>query len=135
MKEADRDYYNDLPGKVPPDIGPPPVPPLPVCSSTLPNLKHHSSSSNSATASSSSQSTVSDPVGKSGKSAQKWSGTIETGNLIDLSSDSSAPSSANAEHNYVNDTVIAASRDSRREPATFFDAFDMRKFLLIQTMF
>lgn len=26
----DREYYNDLPGKVPPDIGPPPVPPLPV---------------------------------------------------------------------------------------------------------
>lgn len=25
----DREYYNDLPGKVPPDIGPPPVPPLP----------------------------------------------------------------------------------------------------------
>lgn len=27
--EADKDYYNDLPGKVPPDVGPPPVPPLP----------------------------------------------------------------------------------------------------------
>lgn len=26
---ADRDYYNDLPGKVPPEMGPPPVPPLP----------------------------------------------------------------------------------------------------------
>jgi len=37
----DRDYYNDLPGKVPPDIGPPPVPPLPTTASTLPNLKHH----------------------------------------------------------------------------------------------
>lgn len=42
MREADRDYYNDLPGKVPPDIGPPPVPPLPNAASTLPNLKHHS---------------------------------------------------------------------------------------------
>lgn len=28
--EPDRDYYNDLPGKVPPDVGPPPVPPLPA---------------------------------------------------------------------------------------------------------
>lgn len=28
--DADKDYYNDLPGKVPPDVGPPPVPPLPV---------------------------------------------------------------------------------------------------------
>lgn len=25
----DPEYYNDLPGKVPPDVGPPPVPPLP----------------------------------------------------------------------------------------------------------
>lgn len=41
VREADRDYYNDLPGKVPPDIGPPPVPPLPITASTLPNLKHH----------------------------------------------------------------------------------------------
>lgn len=28
--DADKDYYNDLPGKVPPDCGPPPVPPLPT---------------------------------------------------------------------------------------------------------
>lgn len=28
--DADKDYYNDLPGKVPPDVGPPPVPPLPT---------------------------------------------------------------------------------------------------------
>lgn len=41
VREADRDYYNDLPGKVPPDISPPPVPPLPITASTLPNLKHH----------------------------------------------------------------------------------------------
>lgn len=26
---SDLEYYNDLPGKVPPDVGPPPVPPLP----------------------------------------------------------------------------------------------------------
>ncbi|XP_001602298.2 SHC-transforming protein 1 isoform X1 [Nasonia vitripennis] len=127
MREADRDYYNDLPGKVPPDIGPPPVPPLPVCSATLPNLKHHHSSSNSSGAACSSiQSTpLPDPVGKSGRSTQQWP---ETGNLIDLSSDGSIASSANPEHNYVNDTVIAANRDNRREPATFFDAFDMQPF-------
>lgn len=29
MNGADRDYYNDLPGKIPPEAGPPPVPPLP----------------------------------------------------------------------------------------------------------
>ena len=28
------DYYNDMPGKVPPDVGTPPVPPLP-------NLTHN----------------------------------------------------------------------------------------------
>ncbi|XP_071450728.1 SHC-transforming protein 1 isoform X2 [Hetaerina americana] len=29
VSSYDPEYYNDLPGKVPPDIGPPPVPPLP----------------------------------------------------------------------------------------------------------
>lgn len=50
----------------------------------------------------------------------------ETGNLIDLSSDAASAVSASGvivEHNYVNDTVIAASRDTRREQR---DAFDMR---------
>nr|CAH7754975.1 unnamed protein product [Callosobruchus chinensis] len=28
--DVDKDYYNDLPGKVPPDVEPPPVPPLPT---------------------------------------------------------------------------------------------------------
>ena len=56
---------------------------------------------------------------------------VETGNLIDLSSDgipSNAPISTDPEHNYVNDTVIAANRDTRREPATVFDVFDMREY-------
>lgn len=54
--------------------------------------------------------------------------SIETGNLIDLNSDGAASlnSSGQSEHNYVNDTVIAANKDSRREPASLFDAFDMR---------
>lgn len=34
--EREREYYNDMPGKVPPDVGPPPVPPLP-------NLNHNAS--------------------------------------------------------------------------------------------
>jgi hypothetical protein len=29
LNGVDQDYYNDLPGKIPPDAGPPPVPPLP----------------------------------------------------------------------------------------------------------
>ncbi|XP_043283537.1 SHC-transforming protein 1 [Venturia canescens] len=129
IREPDRDYYNDLPGKVPPDIGPPPVPPLPMNASTLPNLKHHHSSQNhaSSVASSAQCSGLADSFSNSrGRQTQQWP---ETGNLIDLSSDGSlsnvAPS-VQAEHNYVNDTVVAASRESRRDPATFFDAFDMQ---------
>jgi len=43
--DIDKDYYNDLPGKVPPDFGPPPVPPLPTVVSslnTLPQIAPHS---------------------------------------------------------------------------------------------
>jgi hypothetical protein len=29
LNAADCEYYNDLPGKIPPEAGPPPVPPLP----------------------------------------------------------------------------------------------------------
>lgn len=37
--DADKDYYNDLPGKVPPDVcEPPPVPPLPSVVSRLTTL-------------------------------------------------------------------------------------------------
>ncbi|XP_012285322.1 SHC-transforming protein 1 [Orussus abietinus] len=126
MREADRVYYNDLPGKVPPDIGPPPVPPLPVTASTLPNLKHHHSNHNHA--SSNIQSTpLPDPLSSSrSRQPQQWT---EIGNLIDLNSDGAAsmPNTA-PEHNYVNDTVIAANKDSRREPLSLFDAFDMQPF-------
>lgn len=78
LREPDRDYYNDLPGKVPPDIGPPPVPPLPVCSATLPNLKHHHSSSSSSVAACSGVQGTSlpDPAGKSGRQTQQWPGNF-----------------------------------------------------------
>ncbi|XP_033211812.1 SHC-transforming protein 1 [Belonocnema kinseyi] len=129
LREADRDYYNDLPGKVPPDIGPPPVPPLPISASTLPNLKHHHSNHNHASGCSIQNTPLPDPkTNNCSKQSQQWS---ESENLIDLNSDSiSLPSNYNSgpEHNYVNDTIIAANRDSRREPATFFDAFDMQPF-------
>ncbi|XP_015127169.1 SHC-transforming protein 1 [Diachasma alloeum] len=121
IREPDRDYYNDLPGKVPPDIGPPPVPPLPVTTSTLPNLKHHHSSQNHALSNHIQCTFVN---GRRRQTpGQQWT---ETGNLIDLSSDGAA--SAQSEHNYVNDTVVAASHDSRREPSSLFDAFDMQPF-------
>ncbi|XP_014295385.1 SHC-transforming protein 1 isoform X1 [Microplitis demolitor] len=127
LREPDRDYYNDLPGKVPPDIGPPPVPPLPITASTLPNLKHHHSNSNSM--SSNNIQCISDqyPNGRGRHtSVQQWP---ETGNLIDLNSDGATVMPLTPpEHNYVNDTVIAANRDSRKETSSLFDAFDMQPF-------
>lgn len=74
VREPDRDYYNDLPGKVPPDIGPPLVPPLPVAAATLPNLKHHHSSQNHASGNSI-QSVPAPEQGASGrKQNQQWPG-------------------------------------------------------------
>lgn len=174
IREPDRDYYNDLPGKVPPDIGPPPVPPLPITSATLPNLKHHhhhhhqqqhhhlsqnhgqsllSSSLSSSTASSSlTPATTTTGTGTTTTTGQcsgivgydgftngkiKQSSTAcqqqwpDTGNLIDLNSDGATSmtiSSDQPEHNYVNDTVINANRDCKRETSTLFDAFDMQPF-------
>ncbi|XP_058796816.1 SHC-transforming protein 1 [Phymastichus coffea] len=125
LREADRDYYNDLPGKVPPDIGPPPVPPLPICSSTSPNLRRANTANAGATSSSIQSIPLPDPLGKNAKPLHQ---SPETGNLIDLSSDGGLIPNTNQEHNYVNDTVIAASRENRREPTTFFDAFDMQPF-------
>lgn len=53
----------------------------------------------------------------------------ETGNLIDLNSDGTSTTNFNMapEHNYVNDSVIAASRESHRDQTSLFDVFDMRK--------
>lgn len=39
------------------------------------------------------------------------------------------------EHNYVNDSVIAANRDNHRDPASLFDVFDMRKNRLLSFAF
>lgn len=80
--DADKDYYNDLPGKVPPDVGPPmecppPVPPLPTSVSSFTTL----------------------PLVQ----------TPQTPNLIDLSSD---VMSLEGQHEYVNDAVtIGRERD------------------------
>lgn len=49
-----------------------------------------------------------------------------------MNSDGAITSSTNLnampEHNYVNDSVIAANRDNHRDPASMFDVFDMRKY-------
>ncbi|XP_024947119.1 SHC-transforming protein 1 isoform X2 [Cephus cinctus] len=127
MRDADRDYYNDLPGKVPPDIGPPPVPPLPITASTLPSLKHHYLNQNQVPGTSVQTTSLPDPQPVIGD--RQAVHCPEIGNLIDLNSDDTAPNfNPMAEHNYVNDTVIAATRENRREPMSFFDAFDMQPF-------
>ena len=76
MREADRDYYNDLPGKVPPDIGPPPVPPLPTTASTLPNLKHHHSAQNHVSRSNVQNSVLHDTFSNPNRHHQQWAGNI-----------------------------------------------------------
>lgn len=129
VREADRDYYNDLPGKVPPDIGPPPVPPLPTTASTLPNLKHHQNHT-APSYSIQVQNTAMNLF--SSATDRQHQELAETGNLIDLNSDGTISSSTNLntmpEHNYVNDSVIAANRDNHRDPASLFDVFDMQPF-------
>ena len=78
LREPDRDYYNDLPGKVPPDIGPPPVPPLPITTSTLFNSKHNHSNHNHVIVGSSIQNTpLPNPISSScSKQTQQWSGNV-----------------------------------------------------------
>ena len=95
----DREYYNDLPGKVPPDIGPPPVPPLPV----LHNAASTTTISNLCRA------------------------EISAPNLIDLNSEVPPPPMPRPEHNYVNDIVMSEVRD-RANATQPRDIFDMQPF-------
>lgn len=74
LREPDRDYYNDLPGKVPPDIGPPPVPPLPACSTTLPNLKYHGNSNAISSNSNNHSNNIPESSTKSQKPNPQWTG-------------------------------------------------------------
>lgn len=131
-READRDYYNDLPGKVPPDIigPPPPVPPLPITASTLPNLKHHHSAQNHASrANNPSHNSVLHDTFSSNSDQRHHEQWAETGNLIDLNSDGTSTNfNVPVEHNYVNDSVIAASRENHRDQTSLFDVFDMQPF-------
>lgn len=53
---------------------------------------------------------------------------VESDNLIDLNSDGTSTNfNIPPEHNYVNDSVIAATRESHRDQTSLFDVFDMRK--------
>ncbi|XP_052120369.1 SHC-transforming protein 1 isoform X2 [Frankliniella occidentalis] len=96
----DREYYNDLPGKVPPDIGPPPVPPLPTV--------HNTCTTNTMTMS-------------------NLCREISAPNLIDLNSEVPPPPIPRPEHNYVNDSVMSEARD-RLNSVQPRDIFDMQPF-------
>lgn len=86
----DRDYYNDLPGKIPPELGPPPVPPLP-------NAVHCSGSF----------------ISKRDTLEHSASRDVASSNLIDLSTEVAPPPlvAPRREHDYVNDVVLNNNRD------------------------
>ncbi|XP_077302455.1 SHC-adaptor protein [Arctopsyche grandis] len=110
IRQADKDYYNDLPGKTPPDISPlevtPPVPPLPINT-------HYSGAPSSL--------------------PTETFGGLSVGNLIDLSTPPPTglppyipPTTPLREHNYVNDTSILTSQNSASQPPQ--DVFGMQPF-------
>lgn len=105
-QDADREYYNDLPGKVPPDLAlgkssvPPPVPPLPKTNAPS-SSKVHSASATAAVA------------------APAQRERLPSTNLIDLNSELPPPPLHS--HNYVNDIIF----NPRPAPR---DVFDMQPF-------
>lgn len=113
VRRNDPEYYNDLPGKAPPDT-PPPVPPLPI-GFTLSKDKKKTQPTSTAK-----------PVEKD----------IPIGNLIDLStellgnhsSNSSAQAIKEAEHNYANDSVLNGQWKDPNMGKTTKDPFDMQPF-------
>ncbi|XP_066991913.2 SHC-transforming protein 1 isoform X1 [Anabrus simplex] len=114
LNGADRDYYNDLPGKIPPELGPPPVPPLPNFHGTQPSMK--------------SSAIGSDTIPRDHSVVQQREPSERTvpregvtSNLIDLNCEVAPPPPMPAprrEHDYVNDIVIGGNRD----------VFDMQPF-------
>ncbi|XP_042213107.1 SHC-transforming protein 1-like isoform X2 [Homarus americanus] len=124
----DPEYYNDLPGKVPPDLPPPPVPPLPQYSASESKRTHPPATSGPAPATPSSSGSTSSvsPVPSTGaptvllNSHQPLTNKVSD-NLIDFSSEGAQPSPLRCEPEYVNDAVIKQKQllDQR-------DPFDMR---------
>ncbi|KDR18487.1 SHC-transforming protein 1 [Zootermopsis nevadensis] len=126
LNGTDRDYYNDLPGKIPPEAGPPPVPPLP-------NLHPPATL---ASAISGAAATASCPAGSETARREHQHSVVQraqsdrsaggscrdgvTSNLIDLNCEVAPPPMPlpRREHDYVNDMVVSSSRD----------VFDMQPF-------
>ncbi|KAK4315659.1 hypothetical protein Pmani_013122 [Petrolisthes manimaculis] len=137
----DPEYYNDLPGKVPPDMPPPPVPPLPQYSasdSKRPNLSPSPSSGVQAAAQAATHSGNSGPptsaspvpgqtttAGKPIVNSHQPLTSKVSDNLIDLTCEGTQPGGATlrSEPEYVNDAVIKQKQlmDQR-------DPFDMQPF-------
>jgi len=131
LNGADRDYYNDLPGKIPPEAGPPPVPPLP---NLHPPLTLASASTGAAAAAVTSA--VSRPVSSETALRERQHEVVQrthsdraaggscrdgvSSNLIDLNCEVAPPPMPlpRREHEYVNDIVINNNRD----------VFDMQPF-------
>nr|CAG4649485.1 EOG090X098F [Scapholeberis mucronata]SVE93729.1 EOG090X098F [Scapholeberis mucronata] len=139
----DPEYYNDLPGKVPPDVGPPPVPPLPNYQAPAGTVLQSSSSAAAGTL-------------KKAVSDRSRPAVDLSDNLIDLNADvsqmarpdavvvassSSAASSTGTtglmpgaaalpapfpDHEYVNG-IMGSSSDFKNTPANK-DPFDMHPF-------
>nr|CAG4648049.1 EOG090X098F [Moina brachiata]SVE93115.1 EOG090X098F [Moina brachiata] len=117
----DPEYYNDLPGKVPPDVGPPPVPPLP---------NYHAPGGVAVAAGSAASGQKKAPGGRHAVDLSD--------NLIDLNSDvapgggdgaSGAPGGSVppfADHEYVNG-IVGSSGEFKSSPLSK-DPFDMHPF-------
>ncbi|PNF36933.1 SHC-transforming protein 1 [Cryptotermes secundus] len=131
LNGADQDYYNDLPGKIPPEAGPPPVPPLPNLHPAL-SLAFASTGAvatavtSTASCPATSETVTRDhqhPVVQRTQSDRVAGGACKDGftsNLIDLNCEVAPPPMPvpRREHDYVNDMVMSSSRD----------VFDMQPF-------
>lgn len=148
----DPEYYNDLPGKVPPDLPPPPVPPLPQYSaadsrktgtgpvaatatttstSTSPTPSTPSSAPSSAPSTASSPPPVTTPTAtqhplqhtaQTSTSHPTHHGKVS--DLIDLSNETTGSTATlKSEPEYVNDTII-----KQKQMMDQRDPFDMQPF-------
>ena len=131
----DPEYYNDLPGKVPPDVsGPPPVPPLP----------NYQAPGGGPAASSTTAAAAAGLVAKKAAAQRHGHAVDLSDNLIDLNADvpvlsrtdgasgTSGVSGASAglppfsDHEYVNG-IMGSSNTNQKNPSSK-DPFDMRNF-------
>lgn len=119
LSNEDRDYYNDLPGKIPPELSPPPVPPLPQLHGSQVSAKPQASTSNCV------------QTAELAALRREQTATTErninrdhsivSSNLIDLNCEAPPPPvpAPRREHDYVNDIVL---------PMNNRDVFDMQPF-------